>query len=96
MSTAFDDASPEDGRLELGVITAKGVTQWTRALLRTAVGSADKSPFVQTTKAKKIRIRLDRKMPYELDGGDQIAREELKIRVEPAAVTICVAESEGS
>jgi diacylglycerol kinase (ATP) len=84
---AFADASPEDGRLELGVVTAKGVTQWTRALVRTAVGSADK-----TTKAKKIRIRLDRKMPYELDGGDHPAVTELKIRVEPAAVTVCVPE----
>ncbi|MDQ1430636.1 MAG: diacylglycerol kinase [Actinomycetota bacterium] len=89
---AFDDASPEDGRLELGVVTAKGVTQWTRALVRTAVGSTDKSPFVQTTKAKKIRIRLDHKLPYELDGGDQPAARELKIRVEPAAVTVCVPE----
>ena len=53
------------------MITAKGVTQWTRALVRTAVGSADRSKFVQTTKAKKIDIKLDRKMPYELDGGDE-------------------------
>lgn len=89
---AFDDANPEDGRLELGVVTAKGVAQWTRALVRTAVASADKSPFVQTTKAKKIRIRLDRKLPYELDGGDQHPVRELKIRVEPAAVTVCVPE----
>jgi diacylglycerol kinase (ATP) len=89
---AFDDASPEDGLLELGVVTAKGVTQWTRALVRTAVGSADRSSFVQTTKAKKIRVRLDRKMPYELDGGDHPAVRELKIRVEPAAVTVCVPE----
>lgn len=89
---AFDDANPEDGRLELGVVTAKGVAQWTRALVRTAVASADKSPFVQTTKAKKIRIRLDRKLPYELDGGDQQPARELKIRVEPAAVTVCVPE----
>jgi YegS/Rv2252/BmrU family lipid kinase len=89
---AFDAASPEDGRLELGVVTAKGVAQWTRALVRTAVASADKSPFVQTTKAKKIRIRLDRRIPYELDGGDQPAVRELKIRVEPAAVTVCVPE----
>ena len=55
---AFDDVSPEDGLLELGVITAKGVTQWTRTLVRTAVGSADRSKFVQTTKAKKIKIKL--------------------------------------
>jgi diacylglycerol kinase (ATP) len=91
---AFDDADPEDGLLELGVITAKGVTQWTRALVRTAVGSADRSKFVQTTKAKKIDIRLDRKMPYELDGGDEKPVKRLKIRVEPAAVTICVPEEE--
>jgi diacylglycerol kinase (ATP) len=89
---AFDDASPEDGLLELGVITAKGITQWTRALVRTAVGSADRSRFVQTTKAKKIRIKLDRKMPYELDGGDEKPVDRLKIRIEPAAVTICVPE----
>jgi diacylglycerol kinase (ATP) len=88
----FDDVSPEDGLLELGVITAKGVTQWTRALVRTAVGSADKSKFVQTTKAKKIKVRLDRKMPYELDGGDEKPVDRLKIRIEPAAVTICVPE----
>jgi diacylglycerol kinase (ATP) len=87
---AFDDVSPEDGLLELGVVTARGVTQWTRALVRTAIGSADRSKFVQTTKAKKIRIKLDRKMPYELDGGDEKPVDRLKIRIEPAAVTICV------
>jgi diacylglycerol kinase family enzyme len=89
---AFDDVSPEDGLLELGVITASGVTQWTRALVRTAVASADRSKFVQTTKATKIRIKLDRKMPYELDGGNEMPVDRLKIRVEPAAVTICVPE----
>jgi YegS/Rv2252/BmrU family lipid kinase len=89
---AFDDVDPEDGLLELGVITAQGITQWTRALVRTAVGSADRSKFVQTTKAKKIKIKLDRKMPYELDGGDEKPVDRLKIQVEPAAVTICVPE----
>jgi diacylglycerol kinase (ATP) len=91
---AFEDVSPEDGLLELGVVTAKGVTQWTRALVRTAVGSADRSKFVRTTKAKKIRIKLDRKVPYELDGGDERPVDRLKIRVEPAAVTICVPEEQ--
>jgi YegS/Rv2252/BmrU family lipid kinase len=89
---AFDDASPEDGRLELGVVTAKGAVQWLRALARTAVGSADRSKFVRTTKARTIRIRLDRKVPYELDGGDKKARKKLKIDVQPAAVTVCVPE----
>jgi diacylglycerol kinase family enzyme len=60
--------------------------------VRTAVGSADRSKFVQTTKAKKIKVELDRKMPYELDGGDEKPADRLKIKVEPAAVTICVPE----
>jgi YegS/Rv2252/BmrU family lipid kinase len=89
---AFDDVSPEDGLLEVGVVTAKGVTQWARALVRTAVGSADGSKFVQTTKAAKIKVKLDRKMPYQLDGGDEKPVDRLKIRIEPAAVTICVPE----
>jgi diacylglycerol kinase (ATP) len=90
---AFDDADPEDGRLELGVITAKGAMQWLRALARTAVSSADKSKFVRTTKARKIRVRLDRKLPYELDGGDKKATKKLKIDVQPAAVTVCVPDT---
>jgi diacylglycerol kinase family enzyme len=88
----FDDASPDDGRLELGVVTAKGAVQWLRALARAAVGRADRSPFVQTTKGAKIDVRLDRKVPYELDGGDKKSTKRLKIRVQPAAVTVCVPE----
>jgi diacylglycerol kinase family enzyme len=89
---AFDDASPEDGVLELGVVTAKGVVQWARALVRTAVGSADRSKFVRTTKARRIRIDLERKLPYELDGGDKKPTKRLKIKVQPAAVKVCVPE----
>lgn len=88
----FDDVDPTDGRLELGVVTAEGVTQWLRALTRAAVGSPDKSPFVRTTKARKIRIRLDRKIPYELDGGDEKPVTKLRIDVQPLAVTMCVPE----
>jgi diacylglycerol kinase (ATP) len=89
---AFDGASPEDGRLELGVVTAAGITQWARALVRTVTGSADRSKFVRTTKARRIKVKLDRKMPYELDGGDRKPVNRLKSRVEPAAVTVCVPE----
>jgi diacylglycerol kinase (ATP) len=92
----FDHASPDDGRLDVGVVTAKGVGQWARALVRTAAGSADRSPFVQTTQARRIRVQLDRAVPYELDGGAKRATDRLKIRVEPAAVTICVPEEPGA
>lgn len=48
---------------------------------------------MQTVSGRRIRIRLDREMPYELDGGDRPATRSLKIDVEPAAVTVCVPPS---
>lgn len=88
--TVFDDARPDDGRLDLGVITAHGVWQWARALTRTAVGHAGKSPLVSTTSATKISVRFDRPMPYELDGGSRGSTDRLDIRVEPGAAIVCV------
>ena len=86
----FEGAKPYDGRLELAVITAKGPVQWTRALARTAVGSAAASPFVKTISARKIRIQFDRAVRYELDGGDRDMVRRMRIDVEPGAVTVCV------
>ena len=91
---AFEHARPDDGRLEIGVVTAEGVVQWTRALGRTALGHAEKSPFVHTTSGKKFSVTLAKATPYELDGGDRTETKRLKVRVEPAAITVCVPEAE--
>ena len=87
---AFDNAKPDDGLLEVGVTNAEGLGQWARTVARTAVGSTSKSPFVQVTKAKKVRIELDRKVAYELDGGDRDPVKVLKVKVEPGAITVRV------
>lgn len=87
---AFDNAQPDDGLLEVGVSNAEGLGQWARTMARTAVGTTSKSPFVQVTKAKKIRIELDRKVAYELDGGDRDPVKVLKAKVEPGAITVRV------
>ena len=39
---AFEDARPDDGKLELGVVTAEGLLEWGRMLARTAAGSAER------------------------------------------------------
>ena len=87
---AFEGARPDDGVLELGVVTAEGVAQWARTIARTAVGSAARSPFVQTTSARSVKVKLDRKVRYELDGGDRTKVKSFKVKVEPAAVSVCV------
>lgn len=88
--TAFGDARPDDGRLELGVVTADGPAQWARALARTATKQPQKSKFVQMTSGTKFDVKIDRKIPFELDGGDRPATKRLKVAAVPAAVTICV------
>jgi len=90
---AFDDASPEDGLLEVGVTNAEGLGQWARTVARTAVGSTEKSPFVQVTKAKKVSASFDRKVPYELDGGARKKVRKLKAKVDPAAISVAVPEA---
>jgi diacylglycerol kinase family enzyme len=86
----FDRARPDDGRLDIGVVTAEGVAQWARTLARTAAGDPARSPFVRVTSGRAIDVKLDRKVLYELDGGDRTKAKKLKVRVEPEAVTVCV------
>jgi diacylglycerol kinase (ATP) len=87
---AFEDARPDDGVLELGVVTAKNPMQWTRTLGRMALGKTHKSPFVHTTRGKKFTIDFDRRFPYELDGGARPSTTKLRIRVHPSSIHICV------
>jgi diacylglycerol kinase (ATP) len=90
---AFHGAQPDDGLLELGVVTAANPAQWARTLGRLALGDAEKSPFVQVTRGRRFRIRFDRRFPYELDGGARPAVRKLRIKVHPSSVRICVPAS---
>ena len=86
----FPDARPDDGVLELGIVTAEGLLQWTRTLARTAIGDPNRSPFVRTTKASAVKVALDRKVRYELDGGDRSKVKSFRVEVEKRALSVCV------
>jgi diacylglycerol kinase (ATP) len=86
----FEDARPDDGLLELGVVTAEGRVQMARTVARTAVGTAHKSPFVRVTKGRSMNVKLDRKVRYELDGGDRSKVKSFRVEVEPGVVSVCV------
>jgi YegS/Rv2252/BmrU family lipid kinase len=93
---AFPGARPDDGLLQLGVVTAKNPVQWARTFSRLALGQAERSPFVTVAEGTKFRIRFDQKIPYELDGGARPACRELRIKVHPGSVTICVPAKEAA
>jgi diacylglycerol kinase family enzyme len=86
----FTAARPDDGLLELGVVTASNPVGWATVLGRVALHSAEHSPFVDTTRGRSFRIRFDRKVQYEVDGGARPAARDLRIKVHPRSVTICV------
>jgi diacylglycerol kinase (ATP) len=87
---AFTGARPDDGLLELGVVTAANPVEWARTLGRVALGQAEKSPFVEVTRGKQFRIRFDHQLPYELDGGARPAVAKVRIKVHPGSIRICV------
>jgi diacylglycerol kinase (ATP) len=90
---AFDDAQPDDGWLEVGVTTAEGPMQWARTLSRITVSRSDRSPFVRTTRARNVDVRLAAPRTYELDGGARGTADRLRVRVVRHAVTVCVPDA---
>ncbi len=92
--SAFPDAQPDDGRLNIGVVTAAGALDWLRTLGRAAIGDVEGSPFVETTTGRRFDIRLDKALPYEMDGGIRKKTKRLRGKVKPGAITICVPQQE--
>ena len=88
--TAFEHATPDDGRLDVAVMTADGLWQWLRTLTRATVGHAENSPLLKMTQATSIKIETRKKLPYELDGGVRPKTDTLRIKVIPHAITIRV------
>jgi diacylglycerol kinase (ATP) len=89
---AFPDTRPDDGLLEIGVVTAANAVQWARVLSRLVAGQAARSNLVRTTQGHRVTVKMDRAIPYELDGGARSKVRRLDVRIEPHAVKVCVPE----
>jgi diacylglycerol kinase (ATP) len=94
--SAFPDAQPDDGLLNLGVVTASGAMDWVRTLGRSVIGDAQGSPFVETTTGRTFDIRMNKAVPYEIDGGVRKKTKHLKVKVDPGAITVCVPREEAA
>jgi len=86
----FPEASERDGLLEVGVVTADSVWQWVRVLSRVAGGHPERSPFVEMTRGRKIKLHLSRPLAYQLDGGDRGRAKRLKVSVVPGGIALRV------
>ena len=86
----FPDAEPDDGLVNLAVITADGVAQWAGIVGRTLAGRSERSAHVRATKAHDVKVKLDRKVLYELDGGARTKVKAYRLVVEPGAIAVRV------
>jgi diacylglycerol kinase (ATP) len=86
----FEDARTDDGWLDVGVSTAEGPVQWARVMAQISTGPSDRSPFVHTTRAKRVSIKLGAPLAYELDGGARDTTTRIKAHVVSAGITVCV------
>jgi YegS/Rv2252/BmrU family lipid kinase len=86
----FPDARCDDGVVDVGVLSAQRWSDWLRVGVRAVLGRIDSSPLVQITPATKVKIRLDRKMPWEVDGGARQPTRTFKVSVLPGRVPILV------
>jgi diacylglycerol kinase (ATP) len=92
---AFPDARSDDGQLEIGVVTATTTLQWARVLGLLLRGAPERSKLVRMGRGRKISVKLDRELPYELDGGARPSTQKLRVRIAPKAVTVCVPHEDG-
>jgi len=86
----FPDASLEDGRLDIGIVTAQRRRDWARVGIRAVLGRIDHSPFVEVASGSEVRIKLEDKLPWELDGGTRDACKRIDVVVLPTRVPIMV------
>ena len=86
----FSQAQPDDGLLELAVVTTKNSAEWARTLRRTTGSITEESRLAEMTRGKEFQIRFDRRFAYEIDGNSRDSVKKLKIKVHPSSIKICV------
>ncbi|HXS63219.1 MAG TPA: diacylglycerol kinase family protein [Streptosporangiaceae bacterium] len=86
----FPAAEPDDGILDLGIVTASNPAQWASVFARIGLGKADGSRYVRFARGTKFTATFDRPIRYQVDGGNRKFVTKLRLKAHPAAVSICV------
>jgi diacylglycerol kinase (ATP) len=90
---AFPEASPTDGILDVGVVTAAGLREWAGVLATTVRRRPAASAHTTVGQGRSIEVRLDGKHRFELDGGCKGTTARLTFSVRPSALTLCAPAS---
>jgi YegS/Rv2252/BmrU family lipid kinase len=98
---AFPEASPTDGLLDVGVLSASSLKDWASVAGHLAIRRPETSPHVQMSRGERIDVtwapkgttkqkKKAAKTPFELDGGAKGTTRKLHYRCEPQALRVLV------
>ncbi len=84
----FPDAQPDDGVLDIAVMSASKLREWASIGWRLVRRRPQKVELARRTQGTDIVIEHRVARPYELDGEDREPTKRLEFTVEPQAITI--------
>jgi diacylglycerol kinase (ATP) len=88
--TLIPGASPEDGLLDLYIASPRRFRHWVKVALRLITRRAKKDDQVDQHAGKRVRIVIDGKDNYQLDGDVVGESTTLFAEIQPGALAICV------
>lgn len=86
----FPDAEPDDGRLDVAVLTASGVREWASVVWRLLRRRPQRAELVRRARGAAVVVTTATPRPYELDGEDRPPTDRLEFAVRPGALLVRV------
>jgi diacylglycerol kinase family enzyme len=88
--TLIPGASPDDGLLDLYIASPRRFRHWVKLALRLITRRAKKDDQVDQHSGKTVRIIIDGKEDYQLDGDVVGESTTLFAEIQPGALAICI------
>ena len=88
--TLIPGASPDDGLLDLYIASPRRFRHWAKVALRLITRRPKKDDQVDQHMGKRVRIKIDGKDNYQLDGDVVGESTTLDAEIQPGALAICV------
>jgi YegS/Rv2252/BmrU family lipid kinase len=86
------DAAPDDGTLDVVVLTAQGLVGWMRVAVHVLLRRPGATEHVMRRTFRELRINISRAHPWELDGEVMGRTRQIVITVRPGLLLVRVAQ----
>lgn len=84
----FPEAQPDDGSLDIAVMSASNLREWTSIAWRLLRRCDQRADLARRAQGAHIVVEHDKPRPYELDGEDRDPASRLEFTVEHHAITV--------